>query len=193
MYRTRTRPYSRTRPTHARNSSSRRHASSRPRHTRTLPVAWTEEYARRIADPSWQTRKDDYYALHKYRCRGCRRRHNLVVHHKSYRRLWHERDRDLVYACPRCHKHIHTIQHRAFPGTHFALRLISNYYLLQRFALHCIGTLLFIALVTSTVTLAVVWGGLAYLSPTDLNRVNQCIILRVQYAAPTIEQLALCK
>lgn len=175
-------------------SRYRAHPRHRPQsRRRTLDPAWTEEYNRRIAHPSWEARRNEYYATHKYQCRGCHRRHNLNLHHKSYRHLWHERDRDLVYACLRCHKHIHTIQHRAFPGTHFALRTISNYYLLQRLSIHYLGLLAFILFTTCTIALATTYGGLAYFAPDTLARVNQCIILRVQYQPVTPSQQSLCK
>lgn len=44
-----------------------------------------------------------------YRCRQCRARHGLQVHHLTYRHLWHEEEHleDLRTLCRRCHRRAH--------------------------------------------------------------------------------------
>jgi hypothetical protein len=200
---TRTRsPSSRSpRHTHVSTRDPHTYPTRRRSHRRTLDPAWTEEYKARIADPSWEQRKALYYRLHKYRCRGCRRRHNLNLHHKSYgrmvkkigpgtyKRIWAELDRDFAYACPRCHKRIHTYQHHLLPGTHFGLRTITNIYLNTRLFFHYVGYPLLFALMLAAVST----GLAAYFSPTTLQRVIACVEIRVEYVPPTIPQTAACR
>lgn len=61
-----------------------------------------------LASAHWQRRSRRARRLAGYRCQRCGAERPLDVHHKSYRRLFWEFDRDLIAVCRRCHEKIHS-------------------------------------------------------------------------------------
>lgn len=41
------------------------------------------------------------------RCEICGSTKHLQVHHLTYARLWHERRKDVLLVCRRCHRNLH--------------------------------------------------------------------------------------
>lgn len=63
---------------------------------------WYQEY---LNSPKWQTIRDKMH--NKYvKCR-CGSSEHLIVHHKTYERVGHERLRDLELLCGLCHRLAH--------------------------------------------------------------------------------------
>lgn len=69
-----------------------------------LGFASYDEY---VASPRWQARRRLYYANHPRQCFVCESDEEIYLHHRSYRRLGHEPDSDLVPLCGRCHRLLH--------------------------------------------------------------------------------------
>jgi len=47
--------------------------------------------------------------LNKKCCYACKNKENLNLHHKTYKRLGHEKLNDLIYLCQSCHNIVHNI------------------------------------------------------------------------------------
>jgi 5-methylcytosine-specific restriction endonuclease McrA len=76
-----------------------------------------DEYAEYLQSPHWKRRRQNFLVAHQYRCQECgldcsirERRHYINVHHKSYKRLWHEESSDLVALCRECHREEHGME-----------------------------------------------------------------------------------
>lgn len=63
-----------------------------------------EEY---INSKEWLIRKDNYFQSHPKRCKKCRTKDQIHLHHKSYKNLGSEPDNDLVPLCNSCHQKLH--------------------------------------------------------------------------------------
>lgn len=70
--------------------------------------AWKDWYNRYLKSPEWRERADRILERDGYRCRVCNSPHRLQVHHRTYERLGHEEDGDLVVLCAECHDVFHT-------------------------------------------------------------------------------------
>ncbi len=71
-----------------------------------------EEY---LNTSHWQDlRKRKLESNSKYKCHGRNSRHNLELHHKTYKRIGHEWLNDVIWLCRNCHKEVHNyeIEHR---------------------------------------------------------------------------------
>lgn len=55
----------------------------------------------------WRSRRRPILERDQHRCVQCHSTKTLQVHHKTYARLWKERDDDLVTVCTPCHNAIH--------------------------------------------------------------------------------------
>lgn len=82
-------------------------------------------YADYMLSPDWARRKRRYYQRHRKRCRACRATERIHLHHKTYKRLGREWDRDLVPLCEDCHARVHTTQKL----TRGNLELVTNAYI----------------------------------------------------------------
>lgn len=60
-------------------------------------------YRAYLLSPRWQGKRREVWARCGGRCERCHRRRMAEVHHKTYRRLFHEELRDLQGLCGRCH------------------------------------------------------------------------------------------
>ena len=66
----------------------------------------------------WRERREAYFEVRSRRCRanGCYSREAIELHHRTYARLGHERDDDLVALCAKCHKKVHVAEARMREG-----------------------------------------------------------------------------
>ena len=64
-------------------------------------------YTAYMQSPKWAATRQTILHRDRYRCRACRARHRLHVHHLTYTRLGAERPADLVTLCQRCHGLVH--------------------------------------------------------------------------------------
>ena len=71
-------------------------------------------YAQLLQDPRWKAKRTKILKRDGHRCRTCRSRYALQVHHKAYYRLpgfrpppWLYPDYWLVTLCRRCHAREH--------------------------------------------------------------------------------------
>ena len=55
----------------------------------------------------WQKTRDEALRLGRHECRICRAKKTLDVHHRTYERLGHEDQADLVVLCRICHRLFH--------------------------------------------------------------------------------------
>lgn len=55
----------------------------------------------------WKTRRERALQLAGHRCQVCNSAQGPNVHHRTYERLGHERDADLLVLCESCHKLFH--------------------------------------------------------------------------------------
>jgi len=65
-----------------------------------------------ISSPHWAARRTTIIRRDAARCRACRGRDHLEVHHRTYERFTREHDDDLVTLCAGCHAAVHTFQRR---------------------------------------------------------------------------------
>lgn len=66
-----------------------------------------------IKSEAWFKRTEPVRARNGGMCECCDMRYGDSVHHRSYERLGHELDSDLIHVCTPCHKAIHELD-RAF-------------------------------------------------------------------------------
>jgi 5-methylcytosine-specific restriction endonuclease McrA len=92
-----------------------------------------------LRSPLWRLRRRIWILLAGGRCQHCHRRRHLTIHHRTYRRLGHERRADIEVLCWRCHQRRHT--HRDRRPMPFARALRSLAALtLALFAVHALLT-----------------------------------------------------
>ncbi len=68
------------------------------------------EYREYIRSSAWSVKRRLVLVRDEYTCRVCKATAATQVHHKSYRRLFHEPLSDLISLCELCHEELH---HRA--------------------------------------------------------------------------------
>jgi 5-methylcytosine-specific restriction endonuclease McrA len=79
--------------------------SHRPRpRKRAIFMSSYQEY---LASDSWKRRRGRAKHLAGHLCQVCGWNEDLQVHHKTYRRLGHEIDSDLIVLCSDCHAMMH--------------------------------------------------------------------------------------
>jgi hypothetical protein len=72
--------------------------------------------------PLWRVRRWMWIVQAGGRCQRCRSRRRLTIHHRTYRRLGHERRADVTVLCWECHRRHHGARHprplwrRGFPA-----------------------------------------------------------------------------
>jgi hypothetical protein len=64
-------------------------------------------YSEYIKSDGWKIRRLRALALAENRCQVCYSPARLQVHHRTYERLGHERDADLIVLCHDCHRLFH--------------------------------------------------------------------------------------
>lgn len=64
-------------------------------------------YKEYIQSDGWKVRRLRALALAENRCQVCNSPNAPQVHHRTYERLGHERDADLIVLCRDCHKLFH--------------------------------------------------------------------------------------
>jgi hypothetical protein len=57
-----------------------------------------------LRSPIWRLRRRVWIIRALGRCEQCARRRGLTIHHRTYRRLGHERRSDITVLCWRCHQ-----------------------------------------------------------------------------------------
>jgi hypothetical protein len=65
-------------------------------------------YAEYIVSPAWRARADAAKKRVGYRCLVCNSSHDLNAHHRTYERLGHELEIDIIVLCRDCHELFHT-------------------------------------------------------------------------------------
>jgi 5-methylcytosine-specific restriction endonuclease McrA len=60
-----------------------------------------------LRSPLWRLRLRIWILRAGGRCQRCRSRRRLTIHHRTYRRLGHERRSDVTVLCWRCHRRQH--------------------------------------------------------------------------------------
>jgi len=60
-----------------------------------------------LRSPLWRLRRRLWILRAAGRCQQCHRRGRLTIHHRSYRRLGHERRADIEVLCWHCHHDRH--------------------------------------------------------------------------------------
>lgn len=64
-------------------------------------------YKEYLKTDHWREVKRRYYSRNSKECRICGAKHNVHLHHKTYKRLGREYDMDLVPLCKRHHNELH--------------------------------------------------------------------------------------
>ena len=64
-------------------------------------------YSEYLKTEWWQQRRVKALARAEHRCQVCNSDKRLEIHHRTYERLGHERDADLVVLCRTCHQLFH--------------------------------------------------------------------------------------
>ena len=64
-------------------------------------------YAIYLRSPLWRLRRSMWIVRAGGRCQRCRSRRRLTIHHRTYRRLGHERRTDVTVLCWDCHRRQH--------------------------------------------------------------------------------------
>jgi len=65
------------------------------------------DYQEYLKSPEWDVRRKKAYAMAGYRCQLCNKKGQLHAHHRTYERLGHEKDTDIIVLCSRCHATFH--------------------------------------------------------------------------------------
>ncbi len=64
-------------------------------------------YVLYLRSPIWRLRRRLWIIQAGGRCERCRSRRRLTIHHRTYRRLGHERRGDVTVLCSDCHRREH--------------------------------------------------------------------------------------
>lgn len=67
----------------------------------------TDKYRNYLNSNKWLKKRDRILKLHNRRCQSCSSDKNLIIHHGTYDRIFHEYDSDLFVLCNRCHTEYH--------------------------------------------------------------------------------------
>ena len=70
---------------------------------------WSEKYHAYLKSEKWLLKKDKKLKQADNKCQLCNRPECLNVHHRTYDRIFHERDNDLIVLCKICHAKFHDI------------------------------------------------------------------------------------
>ena len=64
-------------------------------------------YSEYLKTEGWKVRRAKALARAEHRCQVCNSDKRLEIHHRTYERLGHERDADLIALCHDCHTLFH--------------------------------------------------------------------------------------
>jgi hypothetical protein len=69
-------------------------------------------YNQYLQSEHWKDLKERYWKskLNNFRCYACGNIGKLQLHHRTYRRIGHERLNDMILLCADCHKETHRIE-----------------------------------------------------------------------------------
>jgi len=67
-----------------------------------------------LHSPLWRLRRRIWIVRAGGRCRQCGSRRRLTIHHRTYKRLGHERRADVTMLCWNCHRRHHNPPRRSF-------------------------------------------------------------------------------
>lgn len=65
------------------------------------------DYAEYLKSPEWRERANEAKRRSEWQCALCCSTKSLEVHHRTYDRVGHERQSDLIVLCWRCHRKHH--------------------------------------------------------------------------------------
>ena len=60
-------------------------------------------YTSYISSPIWKNKRESILKRDKHQCQTCMGKESLQVHHKTYDRLFKEKQSDLITLCSECH------------------------------------------------------------------------------------------
>ena len=81
-----------------------------------------------MQSPEWKKKKESIKRV----CYICGSEKNINVHHRSYSRLGHETERDLIALCQECHSDVHGFIMREYPRRLWATILWSAASMLKK-------------------------------------------------------------
>lgn len=67
------------------------------------------EFSGYITSQEWKKLRDNRLKIDNFCCVVCKNNKNLICHHITYERLYHEELTDLIILCNKCHNRIHKI------------------------------------------------------------------------------------
>lgn len=76
---------------------------------------FSPEYLSYIQSSYWFFKREEAFIYHGRKCKKCNSTKQLEVHHLTYRRLGHERMRDLMVLCKQCHNLLHAALDQVIP------------------------------------------------------------------------------
>jgi len=80
-------------------------------------------YAVYLRTPLWRLRRRIWAVRAGGCCQRCRSRRRLTIHHRTYRRLGHERRSDVTVLCWHCHRRQHDRHRRRLWRRGFSARI----------------------------------------------------------------------
>jgi 5-methylcytosine-specific restriction endonuclease McrA len=66
-----------------------------------------KKYNKYMHSKAWRRKRKEAFAYHGSECAFCGAKHNLHIHHKSYKSLFNENMDDLMVLCEPCHMKVH--------------------------------------------------------------------------------------
>jgi len=66
-------------------------------------------YQEYLKSEAWQDKREAMLSHWNNQCALCSSPNNLHVHHRTYKRLGHENETDLIVLCDRCHERHHVV------------------------------------------------------------------------------------
>lgn len=64
-------------------------------------------YKKYLASKEWKDKANRRMGMDRFLCQNCGSAYNLVVHHLTYDRIYHEDMKDLITLCKKCHATCH--------------------------------------------------------------------------------------
>lgn len=90
----------------------------------------TQKYSSYLTSNKWKNIKNSLFIEFNYqpKCFCCGSKENIQVHHKTYKNVYNECQKDLVCLCKVCHENVHSIVKTAYKhrNTNFPLRTCHN-------------------------------------------------------------------
>jgi len=67
------------------------------------------KYTNYLSSTKWKYQRKKVMKLKGKRCSKCGSTKKLQLHHKTYRNIFREKDKDLIVLCIKCHKERHNV------------------------------------------------------------------------------------